>query len=192
MRRRAASPSTRDPHSSETVAARLWFRMLERFLASCLLIGMIDASFPDIGSAQLPTWVVEAPARPVLTALWQASISARAERVACVSGRIGRDTVWISGGARVVMSGADSLTAEGEPSLVQCGPPRWIGTVHTHIRSTDDPDPAPRFSPGDRAQMSAWVRRWGRPGAFCVLYSAEGAHCEVYPWSGPRDSASSR
>src|ERR1043166_5936259 len=124
MRRRAASPSTRDPHSSETVAARLWSRMLERFLASCLLIGMIDASFPDIGSAQLPTWVVEAPARPVLTALWQASISARAERVACVSGRIGRDTVWISGGAPVVTSGADSLTAEGEPSLAQCGPPR--------------------------------------------------------------------
>jgi hypothetical protein len=192
MRTRSTSPSTRDPHLAETFAARICFSVLENSFAGCLLIALASTSFPQTGSAQLPTWVVEAPARPALSALWQASISARAERVACVSGRIGRDTVWISGAAPVVTSGADSLTAEGEPSLAQCGPPRWIGTVHTHIRSTDDPDPALRFSPGDRAQMSEWVRRWGRPGAFCVLYSASGAHCEVYPWREPRDSTSSR
>jgi len=154
----------------------------------CGLILVICTGLPRAGGAQLPSWIVETPARRPLSALWQSSVAARAERVACLSGRIGRDTVWISGATPVVVAGADSLTAEGEPSLAQCGPPNWIGTVHTHIRSTDDPDPAPRFSPGDRAQMSEWVRRWGRPGAFCVLYSSEGAHCEVYPWRGPRDS----
>jgi hypothetical protein len=132
--------------------------------------------------AQLPTWIVEPEARPALTALWQRSVAARAERVACLGGRIGSDTVWITAAAPVETAATDSLAAEGEPSLAQCGPPHWIGTVHTHVRSTDDPEPAPRFSSGDRAQMSEWVRRWGRPGAFCVLHSAQGAHCEVYPW----------
>jgi hypothetical protein len=153
------------------------------FLAVALVAGVTRAA-----RAQLPTWIVEKTARPALSALWKSSVAARAERVACLSGRVGRDSVWIAGAAPVLTAGADSLTAEGEPSLAQCGPPRSIGIVHTHIRSTDDPEPAPRFSAGDRAQMSEWVRRWGRPGAFCVLYSAEGAHCEIYPWRGPRDS----
>jgi hypothetical protein len=162
--------------------------MPTQYLRVSLLVASVGAGVTQVAFAQLPTWVVQPPARSALTALWQASLAARAERVACLGGRIGRDTVWISGGEPVTTHGADSLTAEGEPSLAQCGPPRWIGTVHTHIRSTDDPDPAPRFSAGDRAQMSEWVRRWGRPGAFCVLHSAQGAHCEVYPWRGPRDS----
>jgi hypothetical protein len=155
---------------------------------SFLLVALV-AGVPRAAPAQLPTWIVEETARPALSALWQSSVAARAERVACLSGRVGRDSVWVLGAESVVAAGADSLTAEGEPSLAQCGPPRWIGIVHTHIRSTDDPEPAPRFSSGDRAQMSEWVRRWGRPGAFCVLYSAQGAHCEIYPWRGPRDSA---
>jgi hypothetical protein len=151
-----------------------------------LLIGLVGLVSPRPVTAQLPTWIIEAPARPALSALWKRSVAARAERVACIGGRVGKDTVWITSAEPVRASGADSLTAEGEPSLAQCGPPRWIGTVHTHVRSTDDPEPTGRFSPGDRAQMSAWVSRWGRPGAFCVLHSAEGAHCEVYPWGAQR------
>ena len=143
-------------------------------------------------TAQLPTWIVEPAARPALTKLWQESVAARAERVACMGGRVGADTVWISSAAPVESGATDSLAAEGEPSLAQCGPPRWIGTVHTHVRSTDDPEPAPRFSSGDRAQMSEWVRRWGRPGAFCVLYSTQGAHCEVYPWGAQQRTSPSR
>src|SRR5262249_900360 len=141
--------------------------------------------------AQQPSWVVEPAARPALSELWTASTAAQAERVACIAGRIGDDSVWITGAGPVVSSSADSLTAEGGPSLAQCGPPRWIGTVHTHVRSTDDPEPVGRFSSGDRAQMSAWVERWGRPGAFCVLYSAQAAHCEVYPWDRRSDRRSS-
>ncbi len=147
-----------------------------------ILVGGILAAGAAPAAAQQPTWVIEAPARPALSALWRASVTARAERVACLSGRIGSDSVWITGAAPVVTRGADSLTAEGEPSLAQCRPPQWIGTVHTHIRSTDGSEPADRFSPGDRAQMSEWSRRWSRAGAFCLLHSAQAAHCEVYPW----------
>lgn len=137
-------------------------------------------ALPRPAAAQLPTWIVDSAARPALAALWRESVAARAERVACLAGTIGRDTVWISG-AKPVPSKADSLEADPEPSLAQCGAPAWIGTVHTHIRSTDDPRGVGRFSPGDRAMMSEWVIRWGRKGAFCVLYTATGAHCEVYP-----------
>jgi len=152
-----------------------------------LLIGTV--SCPAMTQAQLPTWVIDSAARPVLKQLWASSVAARAERVACVAGRIGPDTVWITG-AMLLAGSADSLTADSlgagaEASLAECGPPRWIGTVHTHIRSTDDPEPVARFSPGDRAVMSTWAIRWGRKGAFCVLHSPTAAHCEVYPAGRP-------
>lgn len=135
-------------------------------------------------TAQLPTWIVDSAARPTLTRLWRESVAGRAERVACLAGTIGRDTVWITA-AKPVPGKADSLGADPTPSLAQCGTPAWIGTVHTHIRSTDDPQGVGRFSPGDRAMMSEWAIRWGHKGAFCVLYSATGAHCEVYPPGRP-------
>jgi hypothetical protein len=144
------------------------------------LVGVTATPAP----AQLPTWVVDSAARPALTALWRESVSARAERVACLAGSIGADTVWITG-ASEVPGAADSLGAVAEPSLARCGAPKWMGTVHTHIRSTDDTASVNRFSPGDRAMMSEWAIRWGRKGAFCILYSAKGAHCELYPPGQP-------
>lgn len=148
-----------------------------------VLIGA--AVCPVVMQAQLPTWVIDSAARPVLKQLWASSIAARTERVACLAGRIAPDTVWITDAMPLAGSadslGADSLGAGAEASLAECGPPRWIGTVHTHIRSTDDPEPVARFSPGDRAVMSTWATRWGRKGAFCILHSATAAHCEVYP-----------
>lgn len=145
------------------------------------ILGALAA--PAAARAQLPTWIIESAAGPALKRLWQESVAARSERVGCLGGRIGTDTVWITVAAPVTTA-ADSLGAGAEASLVQCAPPRWIGTVHTHIRSTDDPEPVARFSPGDRAVMSAWVERWGRKGAFCILHSPKAAHCEVYP-AGP-------
>jgi hypothetical protein len=139
---------------------------------------------PASAAAQLPTWIFDSAARPALTGLWRESVAARAERVACLAGTIGPDTVWITG-AKPVPGKADSLGADPEPSLAACRAPEWIGTVHTHIRSTDDPHGVGRFSPGDRAMMSEWAIRWGRKGAFCVLYTATGAHCELYPPGKP-------
>ena len=120
----------------------------------------------------------------MLQRLWRESLAARAERVACLGATLGADTVWLTAAAPVTTT-ADSLGAGAEASLAQCAPPRWIGTVHTHIRSTDDPEPVARFSPGDRAVMSAWADRWGRKGAFCILYTPKAAHCEVYPAGTP-------
>ncbi len=149
-----------------------------------MVVGLFGALAPPAAHAQLPTWIVGSAAGPVLKRLWQESEAARAERVACLGGTIGADTVWITAAAPVTTT-ADSLGAGAEASLEQCAPPRWIGTVHTHIRSTDDSEPVARFSPGDRAVMSAWVERWGRKGAFCLLHSPKAAHCEVYPPGAP-------
>ena len=157
-------------------------KRLSRRAAFVLAVGL--AAAPGAVRAQLPTWVIDSGAGPVLKQLWQESVAARAERVACLGGTIGPDTVWITAAAPVATT-ADSLGAGAEASLAQCAPPRWIGTVHTHIRSTDDSEPVARFSPGDRAVMSAWVERWGRKGAFCLLHSRKAAHCEVYPAGVP-------
>ncbi len=145
---------------------------------------LVAAAAPAPAHAQLPTWIIDSAAGPALKRLWQESEAARAERVACLGGTIGADSVWVTAAAPVTTT-ADSLGAAAEASLEQCAPPRWIGTVHTHIRSTDDSEPVARFSPGDRAVMSAWVERWGRKGAFCLLHSSKAAHCEVYPPGAP-------
>jgi hypothetical protein len=106
--------------------------------------------------------------------------------VACLGGTIGADTVHVDR-ALPLASASDSLTADAELSLSDCGPPDWVGTAHTHIRSTDGEEPASRFSAADRTVMSLWSTRWGRAGAFCVLYSEKRAHCEVFPpASNPR------
>jgi len=131
--------------------------------------------------AVLPAFVVARSAKPGLSRLWARSLATRRERVACLGGTVASDTVRVERVLAVEAADADSLTAGAWRSITECAPPRWIGTVHTHVRSTDDPSPAPRFSPGDRAVMSEWSRRWGRAGAFCVLYSERSAHCEVYP-----------
>jgi hypothetical protein len=131
-----------------------------------------------------PTWVMDAEAKPGLSALWSRSIAEGRERVACMGGAIRGDTVHVERVHDVDVLEADSLTAAADRSIGECAPPQWFGTVHTHVRSTDDPSPAPRFSPGDRTVMSEWSRRWSRMGAFCVLYSARSAHCELYPPHG--------
>lgn len=129
----------------------------------------------------VPAFVIEAPAKPVLRSLWSTSLITRREQVACLGGEIRGDTVRVTHALALPDVDGDSLSAGAERSLETCSAPEWIGTVHTHIRATDGEEPPPRFSPGDRAVMSAWSARWHRAGAFCVLYSERGAHCEVYP-----------
>ena len=129
----------------------------------------------------LPAWNFTRIAEDSLVALWSRSVAERREVVACLGGIVGSDTVQVGRALPLVLARADSLTAAAEPSLATCAPPEWIGTAHTHVRSTDADEPAPRFSPADRGVMSLWSTRWSRAGAFCVLYSDKRAHCEVYP-----------
>ena len=131
--------------------------------------------------AGLPSWQLSDAAKVGFQEIWSSSVAERRERVGCLGGVITDDTVHVVRVRMLTVGESDSLTASAETSLGECAAPEWIGTVHTHVRSTDSDDPAPRFSPGDRTVMAEWSRRNGRAGAFCVLYSPKGAHCEVWP-----------
>lgn len=147
---------------------------------------LLVALAPSILPAQsLPKWVVAPEAKDSLARLWTESIATQREHVGCLGGRLGPDTVFVDRALLLDDAPGDSLNASAELSLATCGPPAWIGTVHSHVRSTDDPAPAPRFSGSDRVVMSVWSERWRSKGAFCVLYSDRGAHCEVYPPGRP-------
>lgn len=126
-------------------------------------------------------WQLSDAARAGFKMIWTASVDERRERVGCMGGSIAGDTVFLVRVKLLPDGESDSLTAGAEASLGECAAPEWIGTVHTHVRSTDSEEPVARFSPGDRAVMSEWARRYERAGAFCVLYSRKGAHCEVWP-----------
>ncbi|HEY7612749.1 MAG TPA: hypothetical protein VH764_07135 [Gemmatimonadales bacterium] len=120
----------------------------------------------------------EPPAQTELRRLWLESTDARSERVACLAGEIVRDTVRVT---RIlpVTGWADSLGVTAQRSLDECGPPRWQGTVHTHVARRRGGEPYARFSGADRGVNRLWWRRWNSDGMFCVLYSATDAYCEI-------------
>ena len=147
-----------------------------RALGAMILLGLVARP----AAAQQAAWVVGPEAKLGLQQLWATSIGMRREQVACLGGSITPDTVRVVR-LRPVEDYSDSLTASAQASLATCSSPEWIGMVHSHVRSTDDDAPASRFSPGDRSVMSEWTQRWGGQGAFCIVYSAQNLHCEVYP-----------
>jgi hypothetical protein len=120
----------------------------------------------------------EPDAQTELRRLWVASSGTKAERVACLAGDIRHDTVRVT---RILpLPGwADSLGVSARQSLETCGPPRWQGTVHTHVALYDGSRPYARFSGADRGVNRLWWRRWNAEGMFCVLYSATDAYCEI-------------
>lgn len=114
-----------------------------------------------------------------LRTLWQSSVAARQERVACLASTISNDTVLVTRIAELEPVDADSMGISALPSVEQCGPPEWSGTVHTHIVLYSEDLPSKRFSAQDRIAMRLWYDRWRTDGVFCVVYSAEDAHCEA-------------
>jgi hypothetical protein len=114
-----------------------------------------------------------------LGALWQASLAARQERVACLASNIRNDTVFVTRIDPLEAEGADSMGASATASIERCGPPEWSGTVHTHIALYTDESPSARFSAQDRTAMRLWYDRWHADGVFCLVYSAHDAHCEA-------------
>jgi hypothetical protein len=111
--------------------------------------------------------------------LWQTSVAARQERVACLASTIRNDTVWVNRVTPVEPEEADSMGISAVASVDQCGPPEWSGTVHTHIALYTDDLPSTKFSAQDRVAMRLWYDRWHADGVFCVVYSPEDAHCEA-------------
>jgi hypothetical protein len=137
-----------------------------------------------LGGAHAPSRVptafrFEPLARPALRQLWQESIGAKAERVACLAGSIESDTVRILGVYPLQPGYSDSLGISAGTSLDVCGPPDWRGTVHTHVALRDGRQPYSLFSGADRGIMMMWWRRWKVDGIFCLLYSAEEVICEI-------------
>lgn len=123
-------------------------------------------------------------AKAVFHTLWESSVVAGAERVACIGG------VREGGVARVTRvlvldpADADSMGIAAAASIEKCGPPDWFGTAHTHIAHRDGRRPYPTFSGADRGVMRLWLRRWTADGVFCLLYSPTQAHCEAEGDSG--------
>lgn len=111
--------------------------------------------------------------------LWQASIAAREERVACLASTIRSDTVFVTRVAVLEPEDADSMGISATRSVEQCGPPQWSGTVHTHIALYTEHLPSTKFSGQDRIAMRLWYDRWHADGVFCLVYSAGDAHCEA-------------
>jgi hypothetical protein len=122
---------------------------------------------------------IEAEAGRTLRDLWDASHAAREERVACLGGyRQGAITV-IERVQELRANSADSLGIAAGESIETCGPPDWLGTVHTHVALHEGSRPSASFSGADRGVMWLWWKRWRADGVFCVLYSVREAHCEV-------------
>lgn len=114
-----------------------------------------------------------------LRALWDASRAAREERVACLASSIRNDTVYVSAVEPLEPEEADSMGISATRSVEQCGPPRWSGTVHTHIALYTEDRPSTRFSGQDRIAMRLWYDRWHADGVFCLVYSDRDARCEA-------------
>jgi hypothetical protein len=114
-----------------------------------------------------------------LRALWEESVAAQQERVACLAADIRGDTVLVTRILPVEPDAADSMGISATASLERCGPPEWDGTVHTHVALYSEDSPSRRFSGQDRSVMRMWYDRWRSDGVFCVVYSKRSAHCEA-------------
>ena len=114
-----------------------------------------------------------------LKALWQESVAAHQERVACLAADIRGDTVFVGRVHPVAPDAADSMGVSATASIEQCGPPEWDGTVHTHVALYTEDSPSRRFSGQDRTVMQMWYDRWRADAVFCVAYSENSAHCEA-------------
>jgi thimet oligopeptidase len=147
-------------------------------LAVCLgLVAFRPAAAQDPSSRAGFRFSAEAGA--ALRALWDESVAANQERVACLAADVRGDSVFVSRILPIEPDAADSLGISATASLERCGPPEWDGTVHTHVALYTDEGPSRRFSGQDRTVMRMWYDRWRADGVFCVVHSERDAHCEA-------------
>jgi hypothetical protein len=144
-----------------------------------LALASIQAQSPPPVAAAKPTIRFSREAGTALRALWEASLAAREERVACLASSIRNDTLVVTRLAPLEPSDADSMGISATESIERCGPPEWSGTVHSHIALYTEDRPSSRFSAQDRIAMRLWYDRWHADGVFCLVYSAHDAHCEA-------------
>jgi hypothetical protein len=141
--------------------------------------GPAAAQTDSVPAGPQPAFHFSSEAGLGLRALWEQSLSAKQERVACLGASIRNDTVFVDRILALAPEDADSMSSSATASVERCGPPEWQGTVHTHVALYTDSLPSKRFSAQDRGVMHQWYRRWNSDGVFCVVYSARDAHCEA-------------
>jgi hypothetical protein len=147
--------------------------------ALLMAVIVLPAQAQDGGQRRRPTFRFSPDAGSALRELWNASVAAKEERVACLASTIRNDTVFVTRVGALPPEDADSMGIAATPSVEECGPPRWSGTVHTHIALYTEDLPSTRFSGQDRIVMRMWYDRWHADGVFCLLYSANEARCEA-------------
>jgi hypothetical protein len=152
-----------------------------RAAAACWLglLALCPIAAAQSSPSSEPTFRFSPEAGAALKALWEESVAAHQERVACLAARVSGDTVLVSRVERLDPELADSMGISAGASIERCGPPEWAGTVHTHVALYTDDAPSRRFSGQDRTVMRMWYDRWRSDGVFCVAYSARHAHCEA-------------
>jgi hypothetical protein len=146
--------------------------VLAAVLAAPLLAAGMSRTIPS-------AFRFELDAQPELHRLWESSAQAKAERVACLAATIDSDTVHITRVLPLDSGRGDSLGISASTSLDRCGPPEWLGTVHTHVALRDGQRPYSLFSGADRGVMMLWWRQWKVDGVFCLLYSGQEVICEI-------------
>ena len=134
---------------------------------------------PPAAVAPEPTFRFSKEAGIGLRALWEESVAAKQERVACLGASVRNDTVFVERILALLPSEADSMSIGSTASIERCGPPDWSGTVHSHVALYTEDSPSKRFSAMDRGVMRQWYERWHADGVFCLVYSARDAHCEA-------------
>jgi hypothetical protein len=141
--------------------------------------GPAAAQTDSVPAGPQPAFHFSSEAGLGLRALWEQSVAAKQERVACLGTSIRNDTVFVDRILALAPEEADSMSISSTASVERCGPPEWQGTVHTHVALYTDSLPSKRFSAQDRGVMRQWYGRWNADGVFCVVYSAHDAHCEA-------------
>lgn len=166
-------PDTRRNSSSPATVPALTQHALPPFMSPL----HPDSSRGADGPATASLFAVDLTARGALEELWSESKRENEERVACIAGEMQGGAFHVTRVEPVPTEKADSLRISPGPSLERCGPPEWVGTVHTHI-ATFNGQPFAMLSPSDRAVMNLWRTKWKQEGVFCVLYSESEAYCE--------------
>jgi hypothetical protein len=126
-----------------------------------------------------PAFRFSTEAGHALRRLWETSVAAQQERVACLGAVVRNDSVFVNRLLPLEPADADSMTIASDESVERCGPPEWSGTVHSHVADYDNGLPSTTFSAQDRGVMRRWYERWKVDGVFCVVYSRQSAHCEA-------------
>lgn len=152
--------------------------VLAALILSPLLVATASAQ-DSVPHRATPTFRFAPEAGRTLRTLWEASVAAQQERVACLAAEVRNDSVFVLRVLPLEPSGADSMTIGSDESIERCGPPAWSGTVHSHVAEYSDGLPSTTFSAQDRGVMRRWYERWHDDGVFCVVYSRRDAHCEA-------------